>query len=503
MTDQSLEQLRQERDLYLRLLRLGQRTGMDEMLAEALRLIVDVSTARQGYLELHEGENSTPRWWIAHGFSDQELAHVRDTISKGIIGEAVATGRTVNTPSALLDPRFQDLASVRLNKIEAVLCTPIGQDTPRGVLYLQGRARPGLFTEDECTRAETFAAHLAPLVDRVLERQRAHEQDDPTQPLRSTIRVDGIIGRSAPVAAMLKQVSVIAPLDVSVLLTGENGTGKSQLARAIHDNGPRAAGPFIEVNCATLPEQLVESELFGALPGAHSTATRRMEGKVSAAEHGTLFLDEVGDLSLAVQAKLLQLLQSKEYYPLGSAKALRADIRLLAATNTDLRQAVAEKRFREDLYYRLHVLPLRVPSLSERRADIAELATYFCSQTSAHHNLPACSLSRGALRALESAPWPGNIRQLQHAIEAAIIRATGEGAAQLEAIHIFPETATAAPHSSGPATLQDATRAFQAQLIGETLAQTGWNIVETSRRLDVARSHLYTLIRAFGLKRGD
>jgi Nif-specific regulatory protein len=211
----------------------------------------------------------------------------------------------------------------------------------------------------------------------------------------------------------------------------------------------------------------------------------------------------VSELSLNVQAKLLQLLQSKEYYPLGAAKPLRADVRVIAATNADLQQAVAEKRFREDLYYRLHVLPLRVPSLDERRGDIPMLAAFFCRQTSERHNLPALMLSSGALRALESASWPGNIRQIQHAVEAAVIRASGENAAQVEAIHIFPDAGSGASPAADapPATLQDATRAFQARLLRQTLEDTRWNVLETSRRLDVARSHLYVLIRAFGLER--
>jgi len=500
--DETLDKLRRERDLYLRLLHLGRQTEIEGLLAEALALVVEIGAAQQGYLELYDDEGA-PRWWIAHGFSEEEIERVRGAISKGIIAEAVASGKTVSTPSARLDPRFQDFDSVRLKNIEAVLCAPVGADPPKGVVYLQGRARPGLFTAEECQRAETFAEHLAPLADRLIERRRAAERSDPTQSLRQSLRLEGIVGRSAALAAVLKQVAVMAPLDVSVLLTGESGTGKSQLARVIHDNGPRAHGPFVELNCAALPEQLVESELFGALPGAHSTATRRIEGKVAAAERGTLFLDEVGDLSAAVQAKLLQLLQSKEYYPLGASKPQRADVRVIAATNVELERAVAEKRFREDLYYRLHVLPLRVPSLAERRADIAELAEEFRAQAAARHGLPSLPFSPGALRALEAAPWPGNVRQLLHAVEAGLIRAAGEGAGQVESAHLFPDRAPAAeePALDEPRSLQEATRRFQAELVRRTLERNHWNILESSRQLDVARSHLYTLIRAFGFER--
>src|SRR5213080_3773407 len=372
-----LARVQRERDLYRRLLDLGRHDEPEPFLREALGLIVEVTGARQGYVELHDDDHTgAPRWSLAHGFTAEQLASVRAALSRGIIAEALATGKTIVTPSALLDERFRERESVRIGHIEAVLCAPIGDDPPRGVLYLQNRAGHGFFSEDDRVCAETFARHLAPLVDRVLARQRERAGTDATVPVRATLRAPAVIGRSAALATALYHVALVAPLDVHVLLTGETGTGKSQLARVIHDNGPRAAHPFVTLNCAALPETLIESELFGALPGAHSTATRRIDGKVTAAEHGTLFLDEIGAMPLTAQSKLLQLLQSKEYYPLGSAKPARADVRVIAATNSDLRQAVAENRFREDLFFRLQVLPIRLPSLAERREDIAALAAH-------------------------------------------------------------------------------------------------------------------------------
>jgi Nif-specific regulatory protein len=312
--------------------------------------------------------------------------------------------------------------------------------------------------------------------------------------------MDGIVGRSPALVAMLRQAALVAPLDVNVLLTGDSGTGKSQLARIIHLSGPRAQGPFVELNTAALPEQLLESELFGAMPGAHSTATRRLEGKVAAADGGTLFLDEIADMPLSSQAKLLQLLHSREYYPLGSPRAVRANIRVIAATNTDLDRAVLEKRFRQDLLYRLQVVPLRVPSLAERREDVAALARYFVDNAGRQHRLGSFTLSRGAITALESTEWPGNVRQLAHAVEAGVIRAAGEGVAEVQAAHVFPGEHRDGG-SCGPATFQVATRQFQARLIQRALEETDWNVPETARRLDLGRSHVYNLIRSFGLNR--
>jgi len=498
--------LQRERDLYLRLLSLGRQKELEPFLREALELIVEVSAVHQGYLELHDDDESgteVPRWCIAHGLSPEEIEGVRKVISRGIIAEALATGQTVVTPSALLDPRFSGRDSVRLGKIEAVLCAPIGEGPARGVLYLQGGANSGLFSDEARACAETFACHLAPLVDRLLVQHRRQAAADPTRALRQTLRLDGVIGSSPALAQVLRQVALVAPLDVSVLLTGESGTGKSQLARVIHDNGPRAGQPFVELNCATLPETLIESELFGALPGAHSTASRRIEGKVAAAERGTLLLDEIGELTPVAQAKLLQLLQSKEYYPLGSNKPMRADVRLITATNTDLKRAVAERRFREDLFYRIQLLPVRVPTLAERRADIPELAAYFCSSACERHALPRLELSHNAIRALQSAEWPGNVRQLANAVQAAAIRAAGDGVTQIERTHLFPDTSAETADARAPLTFQEATRRFHEQLLRETLQETQWNVVETARRLDLARSHVYNLIRAFGLERRE
>lgn len=483
---------------------LGLHTSIEPFLREALALIVGITSAQHGYLELYDEQGETPRWWVSHALSDEEIGNVRGHISRGIIAEALASGQTIVTPSALLDPRFSERSSVQLGQIEAVMCTPIGEDGARGVLYLQGRSSPGLFPESDERMARVFARHVAPHARRLVAAQR--EADDPIRELRRSLSLSGIVGHSPALAALLRQVALVAPLDVTVLLTGESGTGKSLLARVIHDNGPRAHRPFVEVNCGALPDTLIESELFGALQGAHSTASRRIEGKVTAAEGGTLLLDEIALLSASAQAKLLQLLQSKQYFPLGSSTAVRANVRVIAATNVDLQRAVAERAFREDLYYRLHVLPVRVPSLAERRDDLPELAAHLCAAACERDGLPRLELSRNALRAIEATPWPGNVRQLANVIEAAAIRATADGAGQIERAHLFPQEVSAPDRSNAEdaaLTFQEATRRFQRTLLTSTLEDTGWNIVESARRLDLARSHIYNLIRAFGLERSS
>ncbi|WP_437805125.1 sigma 54-interacting transcriptional regulator [Sorangium sp. So ce1078] len=498
-----IDRIRRERDFYRRLLELGTKEEIAPFLDEALAMIVGIAGAQRGYLEVRDesGGDRPPRFWIARGCTDEDVEVIRATFSRGVIAAAIATGETIVTASALADPRFKERSSVRRNRIEAVLCAPIGLDPPFGVVYLQDRTEPGPFSEDDRHHAEVFARHLSALADRLLIRLRRRNELDPTQPFRKLLRLDGFVGRSAAIAKVLHQISLAAPLDVGVLLTGPSGTGKTQLARLIHMNSPRSAAPFVELNCAALPEALLESELFGALPGAHSTASRKVEGKVAAADGGTLFLDEVGELQLSAQVKLLQLLQSKEYYPLGGSRPVKANVRVIAATNTDLVAAVARREFREDLLYRLQVLPIRVPALFERREDIPELCGHFCARASEVHRLPQLSPSRGALRAAETAEWPGNVRQLGHAVEAAAIRAAGEGVAQIEREHLFPDCAGAGGSSGAAPTFQEATHRFQAELLRRVLLETGWNITEAANRLDLTRSHVYNLIKSFRLTR--
>jgi Nif-specific regulatory protein len=499
-----IAQLRRERDLYRKLLDLGTQDEIEPFLEEALALVVALAGARRGYVELRDesAEPDAAPFSIARGCSDDDVADIRAAFSQSVIAEAIATRQTIVAASAFDDQRFRNKPSVKAKRIEAVLCAPIGVDPPLGVLYLQDRDQPGPFTEDDRSRVETFARHISAFADRLLARRRRRNETDAALPYRRALRAASIVGRSPALAAVLQQVAQIAAHDVSVLLTGPSGTGKTQLARLIHENSPRRAAPFVEVNCAALPENLIESELFGAEKGAHSTATRKTEGKVAAAEGGTLFLDEIGELKLPAQAKLLQLLQSKEYYPLGSIRVVAADVRVIAASNADLKAAVSRRELREDLFYRLQVVPIRVPSLAERREDIALLAAHFCDRAAEAHKLPRLQLSPGALRAIEAAEWPGNIRELEHAISAAALRAGWEHALVIERRHVFPDTAAPAAGAAARLTYQQAMRRCQEHILRSTLDDTGWNVTETAKALDIARAHAYNLIRAFGLERG-
>jgi Nif-specific regulatory protein len=503
MAEESLRRIARERDLYSGLLKLNRRTELEPFLKEALGLVVDVVQAEQGYLELFGGEGTPDEsaWWTAAGCSDEEVGEIRNLVSRGIIAEAIGTGDVIVTPSALLDPRFRDRTSVQRSNIHAVLCAPVGKNPPLGVLYLQRRSLREMFTEEDRTCAEIFVEHLAPLVNALFDRRRFDGARDATRAFRARMKLEHLIGSSRALSDLLREVELVAPLDVCVLLSGDTGSGKSQIARIIHQNSVRAAGPFVEINCAALPETLMESELFGALPGAHSTASRKMDGKVTAARGGTLFLDEIAELTTMAQAKLLQLLQTREYYPLGSPAPIQADVRIVAATNVDLRKAVAEKRFREDLFYRLQVLPIRVPSLGERREDIPLLAKYFAEVAQRGHKLRRSELSPGAIRALCVADWPGNVRELAHRVEAAAIRASADDAPQIEAAHLGLEAPPSRRSEVESVTFHEGTRRYQRELLEQTLEAAGGNVTEAARRLDLTRGHIYTLIKTLGLER--
>lgn len=486
-----------ERDLYLRLLELGHSRDLRPLLEEAIDLAVRCTGAEKGYLEIFSENGSIPRWTSMRACSTEDLGRIRAVTSRGIVAAAIASGKLIHTPSARLDERFSEQPSVRRHGIEAVLCAPVGGAQAIGVLYLQGRTNVGPFSAEDVAVVENLARHVGPIALRLLEDERTR---DPTRPWRDKLSVTDIVGRSESLARVLSELSLVATHDVPVLLTGQTGTGKSQLARAIHDNGSRAAGPFVELNCGAVPEALAESELFGALAGSHSTAHESRPGRVAAANGGTLFLDEVSELASAVQVKLLQLLQSQTYYPLGAVSAVYADVRLIAATNSDLEALLAERRFREDLYYRLNVVRIRLPRLVDRREDIQLLAESFVEASSRRHRIDRLQLSPAARVALEVAEWPGNIRQLEHSLEVALIRAVGEGSPHIEERHIFPNAGQSA---SNELTFQEATRRFQKSLVEQALTASGWNVLETARKLDITRSYLYTLIRTYGLVRAS
>lgn len=306
-----------------------------------------------------------------------------------------------------------------------------------------------------------------------------------------------MIGSAAAFRHAVEQASRVARSDARVLLSGESGTGKELLAAHIHRESPFAAGPFIKVNCAAIPQDLIESELFGHEKGAFTSAAARRRGKFELADGGTLFLDEVGDLHEGSQAKLLRVLQEGEFQRVGGEETLRVNVRVISATNRDLANMVSQGRFREDLFYRLSVVPIRVPPLRERREDIRPLVGYFLADFCSRNNFKPKTVDEAAFALLEGQAWPGNIRELRNAVERMAILATGdaltEASVPLDMGVSNPGTRSA---------LHEARDDAERQRILHALDQCGWNVAAAARTLDIERTNLHKRMRALGLTRG-
>jgi DNA-binding NtrC family response regulator len=319
-------------------------------------------------------------------------------------------------------------------------------------------------------------------------------------------RLHGLLGSSPAMQELFLMAERIAPCDVNVLITGETGTGKELLARAIHHGGARGSGPLVAFSCANLPETLVEDELFGHEKGAFTGAFLARQGRVESANHGTLFLDEIGDLGLGLQPKLLRVLQEKTFERLGSNKTINVDIRLISATNRNLQEMVQQGKFREDLYYRLNVVELRLPPLRERRDDISLLAHHFLQRSSELFHKKARRFSPGMMQALEQYSWPGNVRELENVVQRAVVLSdghtleVGQLPASLRAIAAVEEPVVVKPVAAEPEpesplmSYEEEIRRFKRNLILRTLREYGWRKAESARALGVARGYLHRLI---------
>ena len=321
--------------------------------------------------------------------------------------------------------------------------------------------------------------------------------------LAAGYRFENIVGTSEPVAEVLRQVRKVAPLKTTVLLVGESGTGKELVARAIHELSPRASFPFVAVNCGAIPAELIESELFGHVKGAFTDAVRNKKGLFAEADGGTLFLDEVGELPQALQVKLLRALEEEEIRRVGDTRSEKLDVRVIAATARDLARAAAEGLFREDLYYRLNVVGIRLPPLRERPADIPALATHFVAKYARlRPEAPVSGLAPAALEALRCYRWPGNVRELEHVVERAMVLAEGPEIREEDLpdeVRAPERPPAAAVPAGGTLSIKQAIRAVEEQLIRRALERTGGNRTRAAEILELSYRALLYKIKEYGI----
>jgi two-component system nitrogen regulation response regulator NtrX len=420
-------------------------------------------------------------------------------------GEEALSRLEVARPDAMI----LDIKMPRMDGLEVL--ARIRQAEP-GLPVVMISGHGTIATAVEATRLGAFDFMEKPLArDRVLlvlrnalERRRLEDENRDLK-LSYEERFK-LIGSSAPMQSVRDAMSLAAPTKASVLITGESGSGKELVARGIHRNSPRAKKAFIKVNCAAIPDELIESELFGHEKGSFTGASRDQLGKFAQADGGTLFLDEVGDMSLRTQSKVLRALQDGEIEPVGAAKSFVVDVRVIAATNKKLEEEIAAGRFREDLFFRLNVVPIELPPLRDRSEDIPDLVAEFAAAFCAENGMKAKTFAADAVDALKRLPWRGNVRELRNAVERMIImtpRPMIRAADIPPGLGLAPAGAEAGGvgAASQAATLQEFKDATERAFILAKLEEHDWNVAATAKAIDTPRSNLYKKLETYGIRR--
>jgi serine/threonine-protein kinase PknK len=496
-----------------------------DVLAMAMDEAVELTGAERGLLLLEPDDGGELAVAVARNVDRAALDTAHFRFSRSIAEQAIRTAEAVLTVDAQSDDRFRTNASVHAMRLRSVIAVPIrSPDGVLGALYLDNRYARARFDDADTDLLLAFADQVAlalrnaRLVEALRRRQgeldaergrveelargqaleivRLNEEVRMRQEvLEHRFDYSSIIGRAPSLQAVFSVLDRVIDSPLSVLVGGESGTGKELVARAVHYGSSRKAGPFVGINCAALPAALLESELFGHAKGAFTGADRDRPGLVVAARGGTLFLDELGELPPDMQAKLLRVLQEKEVRPVGSATTVAVDFRLVCATNRDLRAEVAAGRFREDLFYRIGVVEVRMPSLRERSSDLPELATHFAARAAQQLGKPVPRVTAGALRKLAQHAWPGNVRELENVITKAVVLSDGE---EIRASDVDLGRADAARR--GPRRTSGRAHGERAFIVA-ALEQTGWNAVRAARDLGMPRATFYRRLKALGLAR--
>jgi len=417
--------------------------------------------------------------------------------SRSITQQVLREGVALLSNDLFANDSLNARASLAEANVCSVLCVPmvVFKET-LGVIYLDTSDAAARFDEDDLQLLTAIAGIAAMAFANA--RQVATLEDE-NERLRNEINTTHqLVGQSKPLNAVLQFIAKVAPADSTVLIHGESGTGKELAARAIHVNSRRATNPFVAINCATLTETLIESELFGHEKGAFTGAIAQKRGKLEVADGGTLFLDEVAELSPLMQAKLLRVLQEREFERVGGTRPIKIDVRIVAATNQDLRAAINSAKFREDLYYRLNVVSVVMPPLRERREDISLLANYFISLYSKKCKRKVMGLTEKARSLLQRYDWPGNVRELENAIESAVVL----GNSETITVDDLPERLfqNTADEPSNAATFYQAVVEAKKRLLLDAITQANGNYTQAAKALSIHPNNLHRLVRTLGLK---
>jgi Nif-specific regulatory protein len=438
----------------------------------------------------------------------QRLREVRIPATQGIAGAVIREGRSQIVPDVGRDPRHYGGVDARTGmKTRSLVCVPLRtKERIIGVLEAINKRR-GVFTTEDVRLLEAFANQLALAFEnaRLIQelraaRERLSEENRYLREVRA--QFDTLVGESPRMQEVYRLVELVLNTSTTVLLTGESGTGKDVVARVIHYQGPRAKGPFIAVNCAAIPESLLESELFGYERGAFTGATQRKPGRFELAAGGTLFLDEIADMSAVLQAKLLRVLQDKEFERVGGTETLTTDARIIAATNQDLERLMAEGKFRLDLFYRLNRYPISLPPLREHQEDLAPLTIYFLRRYSQELRKEVLGISKEGMELLERYTWPGNVRELENVIERAVILCQGT-------VVTAQELPSLREHLRTPVLSGDAFQLppngivlweLEKEFMRQALERTHQNKSHAAKLLGLSRTQLRTRMRHYGLE---
>lgn len=458
---------------------------------------VTVLTPQTGRLEIK----------VAPGMTADARSRGTYEIGEGITGKVVETGEAILVPTISEEPLFLNKTRTRQKKSHrksSFLCVPIkhGNDTIGALSVDKHYGSKGLYeAEQDLQFLEIVSGIIAQTAMRIRsvnkEKEALKKENLKLRfELSDKYKITNILGRSSKMYEVFEMIHRVADSNATVLLRGESGTGKTLVAKSLHSNSKRAAYPFVVVNCSALPETLMESELFGHEKGAFTGAYEQKKGRFEIAEKGTIFLDEIGELSLAVQAKLLHVVQDHTFQRVGGAKTIHCDVRIVAATNRDLEAAVAEKTFREDLYYRLNVFPIFLPSLRHRKTDIILLADFFLKKYAEENNKKINRLSTPVIDLLMQYHWPGNVRELQNCIERATLICDEES---IKTYHLPPSLQTASMDTRVNKSLGVLVADFEKELIVEALKKSVGNQTKAADQLDTSLRILNYKIHKYGI----